>query len=239
MYITYFDEVKYQKGVQPFYWLGGIMVDARLVAALETQVNELSKECYGTALLEGNTEFRAKDIFHGKCNFKGWDPIKRIEVLQRLIKIIDRPDEIYKILIRLEPARMLASDPEHKAFMFFVEQVEAQLRHLSAIGMLVGADKRFLVSASIRELSRDHEDGREFQFEQPIDRLSDTVRFTHSHQSRMLQLADVYIYAQQMCALYDKSKSATRTQFTNFVRRTKLLVPHRYKIWPPRPSLYV
>jgi hypothetical protein len=239
MFLTYFDEVKYQHGVQPYYWLGGIMVEAQLVAVLEAQVNELSRECFGRAHLESGTEFHAKDIFHGKANFKGWDAAKRIDVLQRLSKIIDRHDEIYKVPIRLEPARMLASDPEHKAFMFFVERVQMQLCHLNGIGMLIGDHEKSMVGASTYNLSRYREHGTDYQFGRAIDRLIDTVHFTHSHHSRMLQLADVYMYVQQMCAATSERRSWTRTTLVDFIRReTKLLAPHRYKDWPTAQSWY-
>lgn len=239
MYLTYFDEVKFQNGVQPYYWLGGIMVNAALVAELEGQVNALSTECFGTARLESDTEFHAKDIFHGKANFKGWDAVKRIDVLQRLAKIIDRHDEIYKIPIRLEPARMVASDPEHKAFMFLVERVQMQLRQLDSIGMLIGDHEKSMVSASTYNLSRYRESGTDYQFGRTIDRLIDTVHFTHSHHSRMLQLADVYMYAQQMCVSSATPANWTRAKFTAFIRQeTRLLAPHRYKDWPTAHSWY-
>lgn len=237
MYLTYFDEVKYQKGVQPYYWLGGIMVNAGLVAELEAQVNALSTECFGTARLENGTEFHAKDIFHGKNNFKGWDAAKRIDILQRLARVIDRHDEIYKIPIRLEPARMVASDPEHKAFMFLVERVQMQLRQLDSIGMLSGDHEKSMVSASTYNFSRFRENGTDYQFGHTIDRLIDTVHFMHSHHSRILQLADVYMYAQQMCASSAAAANWTRAKFTEFIRKeTRLLAPHRYKDWPTAQS---
>lgn len=238
MYLIYFDEVKYQKKVQPYYWLGGIMIPAGLVSELEAQVNALSKECFGTARLETGTEFHAKDIFHGKNNFKGWEAAKRIDVLQRLAKVIDRHDEIFKIPVRLEPARMLASDPEHKAFMFFVERVQMQLHSLNSIGMLIGDHEKSMVGASTYNLSRYRENGTDYQFGHTIDRLIDTVHFTHSHHSRMLQLADVYMYAQQICESSNK-EGWTRIKFTDFIsKETRLRAPHRYKDWPTAQSWY-
>ena len=239
MYLTYFDEVKCQKDVQPYYWLGGIMVPVELVAELEAQVNALSKECFGSARLEAGTEFHAKEIFHGKGNFKGWDADKRIDVLTRLAKIIDRHEEIFKIPVRIEPARMLASDPEHKAFMFFVERVQMQLDHIKSIAMLIGDHEKSMVGASIYNLSRFRENGTDYRFGHAVDRLIDTVHFTHSHHSRMLQLADVYMYAQQMCASKSAQGSWTRAKFTEFIQKeTRLLAAHRYKDWPTRHSWY-
>ena len=239
MYLTYFDEVKYQKDVQPYYWLGGIMVKADLVSDLEGQVNCLSKECFGVSRLESGTEFHAKDIFHGKGNFKGRDVHQRLDVLQKLAKIIDRHDEIFKIPVRLEPRLMLASDPEHKAFMFFVERVQMQLHHLKSIGMLIGDHEKSMISASTYNLSRYRENGTDYQFGHTIDRLIDTVHFTHSHHSRMLQLADIYMYAQQICSANNKSASWSRAKFVDFVRKeTRLLAPHRYKDWPTQHSWY-
>jgi hypothetical protein len=53
--ITYFDEVKYHKGRQPYYWLGGIAVDASAIRILEEQLNSLAEEVFGVRTLSRDT----------------------------------------------------------------------------------------------------------------------------------------------------------------------------------------
>lgn len=236
MFLIYFDEVKYGPPAQEHYRLGGIMVEAQLVPELERSVNELSRECFGSAMLSNETEFHAKDIFHGKANFKGRDIEERLETLEKLAKIIDRHDEISKIQICLHPRRMVSHKYEDHAFMHLVERTQMQLSSLSEIGMLIGDHERSRVSPATYDLSRFRQDGTDYRYGKSIDRLIDTVHFSHSHHSRMLQLADVYMYAVQMCASGNET-GYTRSRFINFVRdQTQLLSAHRYKNWPTEQS---
>lgn len=238
MFLMYFDEVKYHPPVQQNYRLGGIMMDARLVPDLEQSVNDLSKQCFGSATLSPDTEFHAKDIFHGKANFKGWKLSDRLEVLETLTGFIDRHEDVSKIQVCLHPTRMVSSMYEDHAFMHLVERTQMQLRSLDAIGMMIGDHERTRVSPSTYDLSRFRQDGTDYQFGTCIDRLIDTVHFTHSHHSRMLQLADAYMFAVQMCGSGNET-GYPRKRFIQFVReRTNLLTPHRYKDWPTALSWY-
>ena len=238
MFLMYFDEVKYHPPAQKKYRLGGIMTDARLVPELEESVNELSKKCFGSATLSKETEFHAKDIFHGKANFKGRDIQERLETLEQLSRIIDRHDEISKIQVCLFPTRMISRRYEDHAFMHLVERTQMQLAALDGIGMLIGDHERARVSPATYNLSRYRQAGTDYDFGISINRLIDTVHFSHSHHSRMLQLADVYMFAIQMCAS-DNETGYSRSRFIRFVReQTNLLAPHRYKDWPTAQSWY-
>lgn len=238
MFLIYFDEVKYHPPVQKNYRLGGIMLDARLVPEIERSVDKLSKQCFGSARLSNETEFHAKDIFHGKANFKGREIAERMETLEKLAKIIDRHDDISKIQVSIYPTRMLTKNYEDHAFMHLVERAQMQLSSLGEIGMLIGDHERTRVSPSTYDLSRFRQDGTDFQYGRSIDRLIDTVHFSHSHHSRMLQLTDVYMFAVQMCDSGNED-GYTRSKFIQFVReQTNLLAPHRYKDWPTKQSWY-
>ncbi len=96
-----------------------------------------------------------------------------------------------------------------------------------------------MVSASTYNLSRYRENGTDCQFGHAIDRLIDTAHFTHSHHSRMLQLADVYMYAQQMAyrQLLPQAGRAPNSP-PSFGRKRGWLAPHRYKDWPTAQSWY-
>jgi hypothetical protein len=49
-------------------------------------------------------------------------------VLKRLVDIIDSVPHIAKIYVRIDPSRMIISDVEQMAFMFFVERVQMHLK---------------------------------------------------------------------------------------------------------------
>lgn len=238
MRIAYFDEVKYQPGSQPFYWLGGLIVDAGLVKELEAEVDALAKECFDTSTLGRDTEFHAAEIFHRKRNFKEWSDVdKRIAVIQRLASIVGREEGIGRVYVRLEPAKMIAEDNlDQKAFMFFVERVEGYLRIQQDIGILIGDRESDKVSTVFAEaLSRYRENGTPYAYGKELERLIDTVHFTESHLSRMLQLADAYVWLLQLCQQNGETYPAKK--LVQYVRdHTQVLSPHKYKVWPTDQS---
>lgn len=238
MHIAYFDEVKYQQGKQPFYWLGGLIVDATLVKELESEVDALSKECFGTSQLGRDTEFHAAEIFHRKRNFKDWpDVSKRIRVLQRLASIVGRQEGVGRVYVRLEPAKMIAEENlDQKTFMYFVERVEGYLHQKQDLGILIGDRESDKVSTVFAEaLSHFREHGTSYAYGKKLERLIDTVHFTESHLSRMLQLADAYVWLLQLCK--QNSDVEPANSLVQYVReQTEVLSPHKYKIWPTENS---
>lgn len=236
MLITYFDEVKYAEGRQPYYWLGGISLSAENIYTLENQVNALARECFGNSALAKETEFHASDIYHRKANFKAWrEPAKRVEVLKRLMAMLSEAKPL-KIYSRIEPARMIATDIEHKAFMFFVERVEQCLRAAKQPGILIG-DRENAKGAKIftETLSHYRTQGTPYAYGRSLTHLIDTVHFTDSHHSRMLQLADLYVWSLQFCC--NLSPDKYQSQLIGFIRyETDLLSPTAYKAWPTANS---
>lgn len=238
MLLAYFDEVKFQPGAQPYYWLGGVIVDAQLVKQLEGEVDALARECFGTSTLGRDTEFHAAEIFHRKRSFKDWADIdKRLSVIKQLASIVGRPDGVGRVYARLEPAKMIAEgNLDQKAFMFFIERVEMYLRSKNDIGMLIGDRESEKVATVFAEaLSRYREQGTSYAFGTKLERLIDTVHFTESHLSRMLQLADAYVWLLQLCT-QDSAKYPANDLIQHIRKQTNLLAPHRYKVWPTEQS---
>ena len=237
MQLVYFDEVKFYANTQPFYWLAGVIVNAESIKAIEHEVDALAKECFGISTLGRETEFHAADIFHRKHNFKSWVDIeKRMKILRSLASIVGREEGVGRVYVQLDPARMIGDDADNKAFMFFLERVEMYLKATKDVGLLIGDRENAKLAGIFAEtLSRFREDGTPYAFGRKLDRLIDTVHFTESHLSRMLQLADVYVWLLQLCNKNDTVYP--QRDLIRFVREeTELLRPHRYKIWPTEGS---
>ena len=235
--VTYFDEVKFQPDKQPFYWLGGLVASAETIWNLENQVAALSTEIFGTPNLTRDTEFHAADIFHRKHNFRDWPDIsKRLEVMKRLLSILNEA-AVGKIYVRMDLAKMVASDVERKAFMFFTERVELHLRAEKSPGILIGDRESDQISGVFAEiLSRYRSSGTPYAYGTKLTHLVDTVHFTDSHHSRMVQLADLYVWSLQLCAS-GKNDVYPRSDLVGFIKgSTNLLWPHRYKEWPTAHS---
>jgi len=240
LHLAYFDEVKVAPPGQPFHWLCAILVDANDVAAIEAEVSALAVECFGNATLTRDTEFHAAAIFNRSENFKHWtDPVKRVEVLKRLFRILDKHDVIGKVYVRLDPRRMAATDNvDERAFMFFVERIDMALADRQSMGLLIGdfESDRFS-SVAARNLSAYREGGTPYQFGREIKQLIDTVHFTHSHHSRLLQLADCFAWSQQLCHTASGTATGLRAELAEWVRtETNLNGTHRYKHWPPESA---
>jgi hypothetical protein len=238
MLITYFDEVKYQNGKQPYYWLGGLVVSAEHIWLIENRVADLAQQVFGAQVLARSSEFHAADIFHRKSNFKPWNNIdKRIDVIKRLIDIVNQCDDIGKIYVKIDPSKMIANDYEQKAFMFFVEKAESYLKSKNSPGILIGDRENDKVSGDFAEiLSQYRLFGTPYHFGTKLEYLIDTVHFTDSHHSRMLQLADLYVWVMQLISTGDANKYPASLIFDYVRVNNGICTPSRYKEWPTEQS---
>lgn len=237
MQVVYFDEVKYQKGRSPFYWLGAVVAGATLIQTLERQVDDLAEEVFGTRTLTKETEFHASDILNKNKHFKDWEMSKRIDTLKKLITLFGTAPGLGKIYVKMDVEKMVSSDVEGMAFMFLVERVDMYLRSLNSTGMLIGDRENETIAGQFAEqLSRFRVDGTKFQYGKQLEHLLDTVHFTHSHHSRMLQLADLHTWLRQLRAAGDQDAWHRKQILGHVSTIDDCLSPHRYKEWPTGDS---
>lgn len=233
MKIIYFDEVKFDPPKQPFYWLGAIAVDATQLQEVEKRVDSLSQKYFATTKLARENEFHAADIYHRKNHFKQEkDHNKRRAILEELATIC-ASDEVSRICIRLEPGKMLKSTSEipSMAFMMLTEQINSYLKSSNDIGILIGDRENDHVSKEFAEaLSHYRAHGTYYDYGVKVERLVDTVHFTESHLSRMLQLADAFIWLYQFVNQYKETKYS-RNLYEHIIT-TKLRNLERLKTFP-------
>lgn len=237
MQIAYFDEVKYQRARMPNYWLGAVVADAATIWALEGAVNRLALEVFGVLNVSKDTEFHAADLLNGHEHFEGWQMERRIDVLKRLITIFGSAPGLGKIFVKMHPERMVSADVEGKAFMFLVERVEGLLRERNTPGLLIGDKESDTVAhAFAQDLSAYRATGTPFAFGMKLEFLLDTVHFTHSHHSRMLQLADLHVWMRQLCSIGHQDKWHRKQIIDHIQSIPDCLHAHRYKDWPTTGS---
>lgn len=237
MLVTYFDEVKYQKGRSPYYWLGAIVADAATIWKLESDVNDLALEVFGHKLLLKDSEFHAADLMNGHDHFKDWPLEKRLEVLKRLITIFGSTPDLLKVYVRMNVERMLSSDYEKMAFMFLVERVNDLLRVKNMPGILIGDRENNTVSGTFAaQLSMFRTHGTKYDFGKQLTHLLDTVHFTDSHHSRMLQLADLHVWLRQLAAREKPSWHAKQI-IDHASASGDCMQLSKYKDWPTNLSL--
>ena len=236
MLISYFDEVKPNPQGQPFYWLGGLMLRDDVIQGIESELNQLAHRCFGSYELTQSTEFHATDICSGNRNFRRWrDPARRLEVLKELARIIDKQDGVFRVAVRLDVARIEASvDYEAMAFMYLVERVNQFARGKRTTSILIGdLEHGGVVDRSVRNLAEYRQNGTLYAFGQNIGNVVDTVHFAQSHHSRLLQLADTYMWFKQLLHRTDEP-AGIKIELIRFLRQdTDITWEHKYKYWPP------
>lgn len=232
MHLVYLDEVKFQLPDQPRHWLCGLAVPSEVIKSVEAAVDQIADEYFGTRVLDASTEFHAKEIIHGKGPYAGEDMAGRLELLKKLTSVIEQHPQIGRIQVCLDPSRINRDDHERIAFMFMVERVEQLMVARKSLGLLIADHDAEFVNENVRSLSTYKAAGTEFQFGQPILNVVDTVHHTHSRHSRLLQLADIYVYS--ICLARNRPDKYPKKELVEHIHTLDpFYFPDKYKFWPP------
>ena len=234
MKLIYFDEAKDDDQYR-CYHLGAVCLDESVLPSVEEKIRILAETTFGTAELSADTEFHATEIYHRKKNFKGWTEFnRRVALIGEFIKILSL-EEVQLIDVRINCALLQqGQSADEIAFMFLCERANGLVRSKNAIGMLIGDRESDHHSARFATtLSNYRARGTDFAYGRDIKHLVDSVHFTHSHLSRFLQLADVYVWLLQFQNRNRDSDNARhKAVFELLQRRDTSLFPAKYKEWP-------
>jgi Protein of unknown function (DUF3800) len=233
MYVTYFDEVKADpKQGQNSYWVGGISVPMEAIAEAEGRVNELAEEVFGSTELTPETEFHCKLLYSGRGPFRGMRPEERMQIFVRLIDILAESAVIKRVFAEIVTSRLKDSqkEPHEIAFAFFCERVQMLVGPLKQTTILIGDQDDEQVKAMIRDFSRYRANRTFWDYGIKIKNIVDTVHFAHSHHSRMIQLADAYMF--YVTHMYSKSRKGWMADKLREKLKGKDMYAHRYKEWP-------
>ncbi len=237
MHLLYYDEVKYDPPNQQSYWLGGISFPHHLIPEIEDEINQVSERAFGSRLLAKETEFHGIEICRGKGNFKGRDFDERVGILTDLLRIAARKD-IYRIRVKVNPSKITHSndDPSDIAFMFFVEAAEELFKEQDTLGMLFGDYDEPMIGSSVATLSRFRRGGTRWARATDITRIIDTVHFAQSHHSRLIQLADIFLYCSQF--IWSDNKARWRKVIDEKIRDSGVYSCSKSKDWPQEAHWY-
>lgn len=208
-----------------------------VIAELEEQVNEVSQDAFGSMLLSKETEFHGKELCRGSGNFKGVPEALRHQYLERLLKIIAR-DDVFRIHVEIRPGNITHSSKPHEeiAFMYLTEQLNSLLQELDVLGMMFGDYDEPAIGTSVASLSRFRKGGTEWSRGREIKRIIDTVHFAKSHHSRLIQLADVFLYCLQF--LYADNRAPWRSRVQGVIQTSKMYVCAKSRTWPTTNTWY-
>ena len=234
MHLIFFDEAKDDPNYS-HYHIGAVCIEESQLGEVEAKIKLLAKEAFGTDELTASTEFHAAEIYHRKGNFKDWiEPGRRVQLIGKLAEILSLA-EVKLIKIQINNSLLSAGQsPEDIAFMFLCERANDFVKSKKSLGMLIGDrenDRHAERFAST--LSNYRGNGTNFAFGRKIQNLVDSVHFTHSHLSRFLQLADVYVWLLQFQNRNRGSKDFRHQAMLNLLKEDYIdLSPSKYKEWP-------
>jgi hypothetical protein len=234
MKLIFFDEAKNDPDY-PHYHVGAVCIDEQHLAGVEKAIAAIAEKAFGTSELTRETELHAAEMYHRKKNFKEEaDFGKRVALLGDFVDILSR-EEVQLIDIQIN-CKLLrgAQAAEEVAFMFLCERANDLVRSQKSLGMLIGdRENDRLADRFATTLSGYRARGTEFAFGRNIHYLVDCVHFTHSHLSRFLQLADVYVWLAQFRNRNRDSQNERHKAVLYMLGRPHVdLFPAKYKEWP-------
>jgi hypothetical protein len=229
MFVTYFDEVKAQPTQgQNYYFVGGICVPMDKIMEVEGHLNDLATELFGSADLTPESCFHARLIHFKKGPFSGMDFPARLDVLKRLTQILaDAPVRRVYVAIDYEKLKAKRKIAEI-AFAHFCERVELAMgtnEHTILIGDLDNQEFKNMIA----DFARYRVKGTPWDWGIKISSIVDSVHFARSHHSRMIQLADIYLYT--VSHRYGSRKGGFADAYSKVLAEFNLF-PTRYKVWP-------
>lgn len=237
MYLFYYDEVKYHPPVQESFLLGGVGLHHIEAISVEDKLSTIAERVFGTRSLERSKEFHGKEIFQGKGAFKGIPSADRLEILKDLLSVC-AAEQIVRFYIAIHPKNFVVSQvPDEVAFMFLVEQINDFLEGKGEYGMIFGDYDEPAIGPSVISLSRYRQGGTNWSRGKKIDRLIDTVHFAKSHHSRLVQLADVFLYARQFFKF--NQDGYWKEQFNKAIIESGVLNCKIVRSWPQEKVWYI
>lgn len=231
MHLLYYDEVKYDPPTQTSFWLGGICAEDKTIPDIEASVTSLVSPLFGSKVMSKETEIHGIELCRGKGNFKGFEFELRLEILQTLLAIIARED-VFRVRIEIRPQNMIynADNHDETGFMYLIEQADSLFKSKETLGMIFGDYDEPAIGKSVASLSQFRSGGTYWRGGKEISSIIDTVHFARSHHSRMIQLADVFLYCYQFH--YQSNASNWRKAIDKVIVESGMLHCTRAKTWP-------
>ena len=193
-----------------FYGFVGVVASGQTTKALTAKLNQIVAPVAHTFGISRSTELHGYEIFHGKQAWSAVGLRARIKLYQDVVEAIYASDVC--ILLRSVSKSRLAErqarehypvnfTPEQEAFKHILQRVDKVAKR-EATEALVIADERGDRERHRERFSLYQEQGTPGSYMRTkLDAIVDTIHFAPSHQSRMLQAADMVAFVSQRRAL--------------------------------------
>lgn len=181
------------------YYLVALAVDGRDARALEDAATELLVRHFGEECRRAGFECKGSDLYRGEGPCARMSPGDRVALYGELLALLSKHHAwiSWVAIDKVRLARRYATPmhPHKLAFIYLVEQIERFLRSRRDFGLIVSDEEKEVESQVVEDLWRYKEMGTSFGFN-PMDLtcIVDNVHWVKSHNSRLMQLADLCAY---------------------------------------------
>ena len=229
MYVGYFDEVKADREQgRDNYLVAGLIIPMDQIGIIEGQMTDLAVELFGSRELIKETEFHADSIYRAKDNFRGKTMADRAAILGHLAKFIGDNQYVAKVYAAIDSSKIFNPNQAAEfAFAHFVERVQMCVWDRPCV--LIGDQDDSEARNMVRDFAQYRAQGTPWAHGIDIKTVVDTVHFCKSHQSRLIQLADVYAW---LTTHKWGLRKGTMAKLVDEAIKGVNLFPNRYKYWP-------
>jgi len=197
--LCYVDESNHED----FHGFAAVLADEHATKNLTRNLNKIMRQASVDYGIPPTTEFHAHPMFHGK---EAWSTIgvrARVGLFFKVVNAIMAEDIV--VLLRSVSAHRLAARQNAQNYPVRFPPEQVCFQHILQRADRVAGDKRthaLIIADNRSDRERHRERFATYQtrgtpgvyMHTTLDRLLDTVHFAPSHQSRMLQAADMLAF---------------------------------------------
>lgn len=231
MTVTYFDECKDDPAQgRDWYLVGGLPITMQNIPVVENLVSDIAADVFGTRELTPQTEFHGRDIYGGKAAFKGKSIGERLAIFERLIRILEDDTLLRRVYaaVKTDELKLYDRAPRY-AFAHFIERLQLSLGK-EELSILIGDLDDQQCRQMVSDFAQFRETGTPWDYGVKIDKIAGSVNFVRSHHSRLVQLADVYVFI--TVDQFAPRGGNMGDEFRKLLAGRNLYA-HRYKHWRP------
>jgi hypothetical protein len=218
------------------HYILGLVIPGHVARALEDAATGVLERRFGVACRARGFECKGSDMYRGEGPCAAMSPADRLALYEELVRLIPAHgvDVIWHGIDKPRLARRYARPmhPHKLAFLFFAEDVQRLLQARNEFGLLVSDEEKSVEQQVIEDLPRYKQLGTDFGYK-PVDltRIVDNVHWVRSHESRLLQLADICTY---LCQRHQRDAGKQTASALAVQRLWEIVSPRvwRGRVWP-------
>lgn len=226
-----------------FYFFGALIADAPAIQDIERGFEEIAHLVAANVPgFDPRTEFHAVDMFQGNAGWKRVQTAWRVKACDLAAKVLARSSARFIFRgVDIEGLQRKYVNPYPPHLLTLAQVLEQVDNHLAGPGTtnrigIAHADEHHSANSARRSL-------RDFKFARvpgyttrQLHRIADTIYFGPSHESRLLQAADVATYFINRDRTIDERDPRSAKAVAKIVANIRSITVHEW-VWSPRSRM--